>query len=81
MAKGIAAFKMKDYETALKEFRTPAEQGEAEAQLSLGVIYEAGYSVSQDFEEAAKWYLAAAEQGNDFAQYNLAVLYRKGQGV
>ncbi len=50
-----------------------AEQGDAEAQYSLGVCYAYGKGVEQDYKEAVKWYTAAAEQGHVKAQFNLGV--------
>ena len=37
-AKGQAAFDERDYKTALREFKPLAEQGDALAQFSLGVL-------------------------------------------
>ena len=39
--KGLAAAESGDYETALKEFTPFAEQGDADAQNNLGLIYGA----------------------------------------
>ena len=58
-----------------------AEQGDAFAQFSLGVMYGNGMGVTQDYKEADKWYRKAAEQGNAEAQFNLGVMYEDGQGV
>ena len=58
-----------------------AEQGNANAQFNLGLIYDNGRGVPQDFAEAAKWYRLAAEQGQADAQCNLGVMYSEGQGV
>ena len=58
-----------------------AEQGYAEAQYNLGVMYDSGHGVRQDYAEALRWYRQAAEQGHATAQYNLGVMYDKGQGV
>jgi len=63
------------------DIRKLAEQGVAEAQCNLGVMYCKGRGVPQDYKEAARWYRKAAEQGNDRAQFNLGVIYYKGQGV
>ena len=41
-----------------------AEQGDAEAQTSLGLMYDNGKGVPQDYAEAVKWYRKAAEQGH-----------------
>ena len=76
-----AAYERGDYATALKEFRALAEQGDASAQFSLGVMYLKGQSVTQDYTEAVKWYRKAAEQGLAIAQSFLGRMYNKGQGV
>jgi beta-lactamase regulating signal transducer with metallopeptidase domain len=55
---------------------TEAENGDAEAQSALGMMFLNG-----DYTEAAKWLRKAAEQGIAEAQYNLGVMYNKGQGV
>jgi len=39
-----------------------AEQGKADAQYSLGLMYEFGNGVPQSSKEAAKWYRKAATQ-------------------
>jgi hypothetical protein len=57
-----------------------AEQGNAEAQYDLGVMYLRGQGVLQDYKEAVKWFRLSAEQGNANAQYNLGLLYYKGEG-
>jgi len=46
------AFEREDYETAYKLFLPLAEQGYAQAQLNLGVMYERGQGVLQDDKEA-----------------------------
>jgi len=59
-----------------------AEQGhDAEAQFSLGAMYEEGLGVNQDFARAAYWYLKAADQGHASAQNNIGSLYYNGTGV
>jgi len=78
---GMDAYKRGDYETALKELRPLAEQGDAIAQYILGVLYDKGRGVPQDDVQARKWWLKAAKQNYALAQYNLGVLYDKGRGV
>ena len=58
-----------------------AEQGVAEAQNNLGVMYAKGRGVRQDYAEALRWYRQAAEQGYAEAQYNLGAMYFTGGGV
>ena len=79
--KGFAAYNAGDYATPLQEWRPLAEQGNADAQGNIGVMYDKGKGVLQDYAEAVKWYRLAAEQGDAKAQFNLAVMYYKGRGV
>ena len=60
---------------------TEAEQGYADAQFSLGIMYGQGQGVTQDYKEAVKWYTKAAEQGYAEAQNNLGLMYGQGQGL
>ena len=60
-----------DYETALRELRILAEQGNASAQHNLGFMYDKGQGGTQDGKEAVKWYRLAAEQDDADAQNNL----------
>ena len=61
--------------------RLAAENGDASAQYTLGVMYISGNGVPQDAREAMKWFRLAAEQGQTGAQFNLGVGYAHGQGV
>ena len=58
-----------------------AEQGQAEAQYTLGFMYAKGEGVPQDYAEAMKWFRKAAEQGHAEAQHNLGNMYVQGKGV
>ena len=78
---GIEATTRGDYQTAFKLWLPLAEQGEANAQYNLGLMYDKGQGVKQDDVEAVKWYRQAAEQGYAKAQYNLGVMYYQGEGV
>jgi len=77
----LTAYIKGDYVTAARQFREAAEQGDAEAQHSLALLYSSGKGVPQDDAEAMKWYTKAAEQGYAYAQYNLAMGYYFGKGV
>ena len=61
--------------------RSAAEQGDAEAQLNLGICFAIGDGVNKNREHAAKWYRKSAEQGNPEAQYCLGACYSNGDGV
>jgi len=78
---GVDAYDQGDYATALKEMQPLAEQGDADAQFNLGVMYENGQGVPQDDGEAARWFRLAAEQGESAAQTKLGLLYEQGRGV
>ena len=78
---GLAAYKAQDYSTALADFRLAAQQGDADAQYSLGVMYYYGQGVPPDYARALKWYRLAAQQGNADAQVRLGVMYGTGQGI
>ncbi len=71
----------KDSAAAAKWYRRAAEQGLANAQFNLAVIYAGGDGVPKDDAEAVKWYRKAAEQGVVDAQFNLGVIYSGGDGV
>ena len=63
------------------EWKQLAEQGKAEAQYNLGLMYSLGKDIPKNDPEAIKWYLRAAEQGFAEAQTNLGLMYGKGQGI
>ncbi len=65
----------------MKWYRRAAEQGHAQAQYNLGLMYANGQGVPQDEQEAVKWFRLGAEQGYAIAQYTLGLMYGKGQGV
>jgi len=65
----------------LQSLQTKAAQGDAEAQVSLGRLYDKGKSLPQDYVTARGWYEKAAVQGNARAQSNLGMLYHFGHGV
>ncbi len=71
----------KDYKQALVWFRKAADQGNADAQFSLGIMYEGSWGVRRDYKQAAIWYRKAAEQGEALAQESLGNAYRDGNGV
>ena len=79
--KGVSAYKSGDYTTAFKEFAALAEQGDADAQFNLALMYKDGQEVPQDYKQAVRWYTKAAEQGAVRAQSNLGTMYGTGQGV
>ncbi|MBS3954834.1 MAG: caspase family protein [Methylomicrobium sp.] len=67
--------------SALKIWLPLAQQGDTEAQINVGEIYEKGLGTQSDPRLAAEWYRKAAEKGHSRAQINLGYLYEKGLGV
>src|SRR6185295_19964721 len=76
---GKLALQGGDYETALRELRPAAENGHAEAQMLLGMMYSRGRGVQRNDAEAVKWILRSAEQGNLTAQTMLGMRYASGR--
>lgn len=81
LSKAYTAYEQKDYATALKYLRPLAQQGNAQAQYSLGVMCQNGQGVSKDLKQAVSWYRKSAIQGDATAQYNLGYMYNLGSGV
>ena len=52
---------------SLEQTRQAAEQGNADAQLEMGILYEFGYNMPKNNVTALAWYLRSAEQGNTLA--------------
>ncbi|MGC9325298.1 MAG: tetratricopeptide repeat protein [Desulfomonilia bacterium] len=69
------------YSTEFRENLLPAQQGDPQAQIFVGYLYETGQGVKQNYTKAAEWYRKAAEQGNPVAQQQLGTMYRNGKGV
>jgi len=65
----------------LKLLTYDAENGIAEAQIRLGMMYQMGAVVPQSDQEAIKWYRLAAGQGNSKAQFIMGLMYANGWGV
>lgn len=78
---GVVAHQRGDYGIALRLWQPLADQGDAEAQCSLGFLYSNGRGVAQDDAFAANWYQKAAYQGHAGAQFNLGCMYATGRGV
>lgn len=81
LARARRAYFEGDYATALSLWRPLAEQGVANAQNNLGILYRNGEGLLQDFDEARRWLQQAAAQGHARAQFSLGMMYDFGQGV
>lgn len=76
-----AAWKDKDYATALNGFKTIAEKGDAKAQERLGWMHKNGEGTPKDNVQAAAWFRRAASQGNAPSQAELGWILMEGRGV
>jgi hypothetical protein len=74
LAIGRAAFRTRDYASALEAWRPLAEAGNPIAQFHMGGLYANGTGVATDAAEARKWWALAAAQGHDRAAQLLAAL-------
>jgi len=72
----------RDFVQAEEWYRKAAEQGYAQAQYSLGLLYQQKESgIMKDDAQAAAWLRKAADQGHSGAQASLALCYVQGHGV
>ena len=57
-----------EFADQLSDFRTKAEQGDAEAQYNLGLMYDKGEGVLEDSVTAYAWCNIAAVNGHELAK-------------
>ena len=55
-----------------------AARGDAEAQVDLGALYEAGIGVTESRSDALHWYAKAGNQGNVYGQYLAGLVQGRG---
>ena len=79
--KGLTAYNMGKYKTALAELKPLAEDGIPIAQNILGTMYNHGKGVPQNDNTAVKWFTKAAKQGHAGSQWYLGKMYEYGTGV
>ena len=65
----------------IKRLTKSAEQGEADAQYELALLYGYGEGVELDYEKAIQWLQKASEQRHAAAQYVLAMYYLAGEHI
>ena len=61
---GLDAYQKQDYKTAHKFWLSLAEQGHADAQSNLGVMYYIGQGVPQDYVSAHMWWNICGSSGD-----------------
>lgn len=62
-------------------YMVAANQGIADAQASLGLLYWEGKGVDRSEIKAADWFMEAARRGNNVGIYNIGYCYYLGKGV
>lgn len=67
--------------SALENIKNLAEQGNAEAQAALGLIYADGSGETKNYQTALKWLRLSAEQGDSGGMFGLGMMYHSGFGV
>jgi hypothetical protein len=68
-----------EFDKAAEWYRKAAEQGHAEAQVRLGLLYKKGTGVQKDLAKALEWFEKAAAQGYIDAQYRVGEMYYFGE--
>lgn len=81
MKQAMAAYQAGRYQEAHQLWSPLAEQGDANAQYNLGLLYRNGQGVKQNDRQALIWFTRAAQQGLLDAQYNTGLMYMDGRGV
>jgi hypothetical protein len=62
-------------------YLSKANQGDADAQFNLALLYLHGRGTPQDMKQAVYWLTKAAEQGFVNAKYSLGQMYKSGHEV
>jgi len=80
-AAGVADFKAKRFDQAYRKLIGPAQNGDPEAQLYIGMLRAGGYGGYRDMTEAFKWYQASASRNYGPAYAQLGMSYIMGIGT
>lgn len=70
-----------NYTTAFEWHEKAAMNGNIDAQLNLGCIYDQGNGVEQGYTKSVEWLGKAIEQGNTQATFLLGMYFAEGLGV
>jgi len=77
----LSASAQRDVDVAVATWRTAADQGDEEAQMTLGSLFDEGRGVVRNGAEAIRWYTKAANQGSTKALVCVGDIYEAGRGV
>ena len=78
LSSGIAAFEAKHFTQAMKLLSPLAEDGSADAQYRLAIMYQNGLGVVRNELLAYKWMKSAAHQNYGPALHGLGFMYMDG---
>ena len=78
--KANEAYNSGDCKTAFQLYTELAEQGDSDAQTSLGFMYQNAQGCEKDEKKVFEFYSMAAEAKQPYALFNLAILYMNGIG-
>lgn len=78
LSKAEKAYANEDYKTAFTEYEKVAQQGNAEAQAKLGVMFYWGRGTFRSDSKTYVWSLKAARQGHQQAQHMMGYLFENG---
>ena len=73
-----AAYRSKDYKTAFKQYQALAAEGDPDASMKLGIMYEGGIGTPKDSVAARAYYKKAAEGGAVGSQGLLEMVEKTG---
>ena len=77
----VFALSVSNIPSEIEQTTKLANEGNAEAQFNLGILYAKGRGVPQDYKQAHIWLQKAADQGDASAQTSVGLLYALGMGV
>jgi TPR repeat protein len=70
----LTAYGQRNYCAAAEIWTVLAQQGNAEAQFNLGVLYKDGIGVPQNNDDAILWLRRSSDQGHEHAGLILSLL-------
>ena len=77
--KGILAIQEEDFLEAFGIFQNLSEEGDAQSQLQLGILYYFGRGTETNFKKAAFFYRKSADKGNAEACRRIGQMYDMGK--
>lgn len=78
---GLHFYVEKSYQDAFHWLSKAAEQGSADAEYYIAMMYESGKGLEKSPEEAVRWYLKSSEHGHCISQNIIGFKYLEGIDV